>query len=111
MNNSYTQVNTNQLNDILKSMQTAQRVCGNALNAFSSAMQMLANSGQIEGSALEAFNNNMTKIKQVYEKFDNYCGNVANDINGIISDEKSIESEFNKEYNDLLSVDPTNFNG
>ena len=34
-----------------------------------------------------------------------------NDINGIISDEKSIESEFNKEYNDLLSVDPTNFNG
>lgn len=110
-NSNYTQVNLNQLHDLIKSMSRAQNGCQVALDRFSSAMQTLIDSGQIEGTAVSSFNNNMDTIRRVQVKFEQYCGTVTKELNGIITEEQSIESEFNDEYNNLLSTNPEDFVG
>lgn len=111
MNTSYTQVNIEQLRALINAMSSAQRGCSSALNAFSSAMDHLISSGQIEGNALSSFENNMSKIKSLQSEFDVYCNDVSKNLNNIITNEQAIESEFGQQYNDLLSINPEDYNG
>lgn len=111
MNTSYTQVNIEQLRTLINSMSNAKSSCSSALNVFSNAMNSLISSGQIEGSALRAFETNMERIKSLQAAFEEYCTNVTKNLNNIITTEQSIEKEFNQEYNNLLSVNPEDYNG
>jgi ABC-type transporter Mla subunit MlaD len=111
MNNSYTKVNIDQLRNLISSMSDAQRKCSVALNGFSGAMQTLINSGQIEGSALTAFNGNMSKIRSLEADFEAYCSEVTRNLNNVISQEQSIESNFSNQYESLLSISPEDFVG
>lgn len=111
MNSSFTQVDIKQLETLINSMSSAQSNCSNALNNFSNAMSNLTSSGQIEGRALTAFENNMAKIKSLKNDFDAYCATVTKNLNNIITTEQEIESQFNAQYDDLLSINPEDYNG
>ena len=111
MNSSYTQVNVSQLRDLINSMSDTQRKCSAALSAFTSAMQTLISSGQIEGNALTAFDANVTKIQSLESDFEAYCAEVTRNLNDIITEEQSIESDFGQQYESLLAVSPEDFTG
>ncbi len=109
-NEAYTQVNIRQLQDLLQTMDRAGNSCQRALENFSSAMNGLINSGQIEGAALDAYNKNMDTIRKLEAGFEQYCTTVKTDINNIMTDEQAIETEFKSEYDGLLNVNPEDFN-
>lgn len=111
MNNSYTQVNVSQLRELITSMSNTQKSCSSALNVFTSAMQSLITSGQIEGIALSAFEENVQKIRSLEADFEAYCTEVAQNLNNIIAKEQDIEANFNQQYESLLSVNPEDFSG
>ena len=110
MNTSYTQVDIEQLRTLINSMARTKSSCSSALNDFSRTMDTLISSGQIAGTALTSFENNMSKIESLHNDFAAYCDNVTRNLNNIIAQEQDIETRYNTQYNDLLSINPDDFN-
>ena len=111
MNTNYTQVNIDQLKTLITSMSKAQGSCSNALKNFTNVMNELISSGQIEGKAIGSLEHNMQVIKELLASFDDYCTTVTKNLNDIITEELDIESTYSNQYNDLLSVNPEQYNG
>lgn len=111
MNNTYTQVNIAQLEELIKAMGTAQTSCNAALDAFVNVMDTLLGSGQIAGKALIGFNKNIGVIKKLQSEFTDYCLEATKNLNNIITEEKQIESNYENLYNDLLAVNPEDYVG
>ena len=111
MNNTYTQVNIAQLEELIKAMGAAQTSCNVALDAFVDVMNTLLGSGQIAGTALTGFNRNINVIKNLQSSFTDYCLEATKNLNNIITQEQQIESDYENLYNDLLSVNPEDYVG
>ena len=111
MNSNYTQVNIEQLRTLITSMSRAQGSCSNALNNFTNVMNDLISSGQIEGTAIGSLEHNMQVIKELLSSFDDYCSDVTKNLNNIINEELDIETTYSNQYNDLLSINPEEYNG
>ena len=107
----YTQVNYEELQNLITTMKKAEMSCGTSLKSFTNVMNGLADSGRIEGTSVTALKNNMEKINKLQSDFESYCEEVIKDINTIITNEKEIEEEFGQAYNELLDINPEDYLG
>mgnify|MGYP003343211761 CR=1 FL=1 len=107
----YTQVNYEELQNLITSMRKAETSCGTSLKSFTNVMNGLADSGRIEGTSVSALKANMEKINKLQSEFESYCEEVIKEINTIITSEKEIEEEFSQEYNELLDINPEEYAG
>ena len=107
----YTQINVGQLEDLKVVMEVTKNACLGAIETYENAIASLANSGQIEGAALEAFDENITKVRALSGDFGNYCEEVKTAIDNIITSAGDIERKYNEQYEALFSQRPEDYVG
>ena len=106
-----TKINLDQLQDLMNVMDSTKNTSVNAIESYEAAINSLVTSGKIEGTMVDVLQSNITKIKSLTNEFGSYCDNVKQSLNKIITSATEIENKYTNMYEDLLSQDPTNFNG
>jgi len=107
----YTQINVGQLEDLKVVMEVTKNACLGAIETYENAIASLANSGEIEGAALDAFDENITKVRALSADFGSYCEEVKRALDNIIVSSGDIERKYNEQYEELFSQSPENFVG
>ena len=106
----YTKVNIGQLEDLKVVMDLTKTATTQAIEKYEVAIASLANSGEIAGTALEAFDENITKVRTLSADFETYCEEVRDAIDNIITTSTEIEKKYTAKYEELFSKRPEDFN-
>lgn len=106
-----TKVNVEQINNLINKLNSISKTISENIQAYRSNLSTIEQAGYLRGISEEVIHVSCDKISLICSEFDEYATRLAKELNEVVSKTQQIETEENANFEDIISQDPTTFNG
>lgn len=106
-----TKVNVEQINNLINKLNSISKTISTNIQAYRSNLSTIEQAGYLRGISEEVIHISCDKISLICSEFDEYATKLAKELNEVVSKTQQIETEEKGNIEEILSQDPTTFNG
>ena len=111
MNNNITKVNIEEINELTGKLNNISKTVNSNIKSYQKNLDSIEQAGYLKGVAEFAINNSCEKISSICSEFDDYARKLIKELNEVVSKTQQIETEEKGNIEEIISQDPTTFNG
>lgn len=111
MNSNITKVNIEEINELAGKLNSISKTVNSNIKSYQKNLDSIEQAGYLKGVAEFAINNSCEKISSICSEFDDYARKLIKELNEVVSKTQQIETEEKGNIEEIISQDPTKFNG